>query len=234
MLGARQRERGRVELAELQVRERGARGMGQHRAGADRAPGVRRPAPERGAAARREHRGGRRDRPRIGHDAGAGAPVAPEREHRGLLEHPDAIVGADELGEAARDGATGLGPAGVDYAPGRVPALQGEGEAPVRIQVEADPALAELGHGRGRLAGENLHRLRPAEPATRVERVLRMPGGGVVVGERRRQATLGPEARALRERLSRDERHGRAVLGRPQRDVEAGGPAADDHDVGFG
>ena len=146
MLGARQRERGRVELAELQVRERGARGMGQHRAGADRPPGVRRPAPERGAAARsRAPWPGAAIAPASVTTPAQALPSLHSATHRGLLEHARSrSLGADELGEAAGDGATGLGPAGVDDAPRRVPALQGRRQAARPAPVEAHPALAEL------------------------------------------------------------------------------------------
>ena len=55
------RECRRVELAELQVGEIGAGGVGHHRPGADRAPGVGGPGPERGGAAGGEDRRGRLD-----------------------------------------------------------------------------------------------------------------------------------------------------------------------------
>ena len=56
--------------------------------------------------------------------------------------------------------------------------------------------------------------------------------GRVVVADRRRQAALRPEARALAERLPRDHRHLGARVGCRQRRVEAGAASADHDDVG--
>ena len=87
--GARQRQGGRVELAELEVGELGAGGCGQHRPGADRPPGVGRPAPERRGAAGREHGRRRGDRAAVGDHAVAALAVAPERQRRGPLADLD-------------------------------------------------------------------------------------------------------------------------------------------------
>ena len=68
------------------------------------------------------------------------------------------------------------------------------------------PRLISCSTAAGRLAGEHLDRARAAEAAAGVERVGGVALGRVVRGERRREPALGPEARALGERLSRDQR----------------------------
>ncbi len=74
----RQEERGRVELAELEVGEVGAGGGGHRRPGADRPPGVGGAPPERRGAAGGQHGRRRGDRPVVGEDAVAALAVAPE------------------------------------------------------------------------------------------------------------------------------------------------------------
>jgi len=57
--------------------------------------------------------------------------------------------------------------------------------------------------------------------------------GRVVGGQGRGEAALGPEARALGERLSRDEDRRRARRDDLERDVHACRTTADDHDIGL-
>ena len=140
------------------------------------------------------------------------------------------LVGGDQLREPRGDRAPGLAAAGVDDPARRVTALEPERELAVRLGVEAHPASLQLLDRGRRLAGQHLDRARAAEAAAGGERVVGVALGRVVGGERRGEPALRPEARALGERLARDEHRAGAGLGRLERDVEAGGAAADDHD----
>ena len=113
---ARQRQRGRVELAELEVGEVGAGGGGEHRAGADRAARVGRPPPQRRRAAGGEHRRRRRDRARVGDHPVAALAVAPQRQRRGPLQHLDPLLGGDHRRQLRGQLVAGLAAAGVDDA----------------------------------------------------------------------------------------------------------------------
>ena len=110
-------------------------------------------------------------------------------------------------------------------------ALEPERELAVRLGVEADAAAPQLLDRRRRLAGQHLDRARAAEAAPGGERVGGVALGRVVGRERRGEPALGPEARALGERLARDQRHAGARAGGLERDVQAGGAAADHDDV---
>ena len=101
--------------------------------------------------------------------------------------------------------------------------------SPSGLGVEAHPARSQLLDGRRRLAGQHLDRARPAQAAPGGERVGGVALGRVVGGERRREPALRPEARALGERLARDEHRRGARRGGLERDVQPGGAAAD-HD----
>ena len=237
VLGARQRQRGGVELAELEVGELGAGRVGEHRAGADRAPRVGRALPERRAAAGGQHRrAAPRSRRASVTTPGAALAVAPQRERRGRPRAPrsgrSAATSSASRPVIARPVCAA---AGVDDAARRVPALEAERRgSPSGSRVEAHAAaLAARATAAGASRGQHLDRRRPAERRGR-RRACRRRGaaGESSGGERRREPALGPEAGALGERLARDERHrARRASAAAQRDVQAGGAAADDDDV---
>ena len=104
-------------------------------------------------------------------------------------------------------------------------ALEPERQLAVGLAVELDPALLELSHLAGRLADEDLDHRGAAGPAPGADRVLGVELGRVVVAERRGEPALGPVARALGERLARDERDARTSLGGGQRRMQTGRPA---------
>ena len=236
MLGARQRERGWVELAELQVRERRRPRHG--------------PAPRRRRSPPRGSWSGATARRRRPSRAPWRTPRSPpHRSRRRRRRSPSLQSASTEVCSSTPMRSS------APTSSARRLVMRAPGLAPRRRGRCAGPSARPPGRGRGRrpdpgrsatprsrssatAAGASLARTSTASdrqsPRPALSVSCACAGGRVVGGERRRQATLGPEARALGERLSRDERHGRAVLGRPQRDVEAGGPAADDHDVGFG
>ncbi len=68
---------GGVELAELQIRQVGPGGVGEHGTGPDRAPGIGRAAPERRPAPGGQHRGPRLDAAALRDHPGAASAVAP-------------------------------------------------------------------------------------------------------------------------------------------------------------
>ena len=93
------------------------------------------------------------------------------------------------------------------------------------------PRLISCSTAAGASRVSDLDRARAAEAAPGGERVGRVALGRVVGGERRGEPALRPEARALGERLARDQRRAGARRGRLERDVEPGGAAADHHDL---
>ena len=202
MAGAGQRQRGGVELTQLEVGELGAGLVGEHRSGADRSPGIRRPPPQRRPAAGGQHGRPGCDRAAVGDHPCAALPVAPQCGRRGGLDDVDRALFGDQLGQPRGDRAPRLAAAGVHDPPRRMPALQPERQFAAGIAVEAHPARSQLLNGGGCLAGQDLDRARPAQPAPGGERVRRVALGGVVGGQRRSQSALRPEARALRERLA--------------------------------
>jgi hypothetical protein len=122
----------------------------------------------------------------------------------------------------------------VDYAAVGVAALEPERELAIGLEVEDDPARAQLGHGRGRLLGQDLDRRGAAEPAPGGDRVGRVLAGRITRLQRRGKAALRPEAGALRERRARDEADRAALLRRLQGSPQTSGAAADDGDVVLG
>jgi hypothetical protein len=89
---------------------------------------------------------------------------------------------------------------GVDYATASVPALEAQRKLAVGLEVEDDPARAQLANGGRRLVDQDLDRRGAAEPAARRDRVGGVLGRGVAGLERRGKTSLRPEAGALRER----------------------------------
>jgi len=88
----------------------------------------------------------------------------------------------------------------VDYAAAGVAALEAQRKLAVGFEVEDDPARAQLADGGRRLVDQDLDRRRAAEPAARRDRVSGVLGRRVAGLERRREASLRPEAGALGER----------------------------------
>ena len=98
----------------------------------------------------------------------------------------------------------------------------------VGLGVEADAALAQLLDRGRRLAGEDLDRARAAQARARRRACRRRGARASRRGERGGEPALGPEARALGERLARDQDDRRSRGRRLERDVQPGGAAADD------
>ena len=125
----------------------GAGGVGEHRAGADRAPGVGRPlptAPRRRPVARTVARAA--IAPRVGDHAGAALAVAPQRDAP-RSPSSTSIRGScgDQLGEPRGDRAPGLAAAGVDDPARGVAALEAERElAARRRRSKLHPARSQL------------------------------------------------------------------------------------------
>ena len=114
----------------------------------------------------------------------------------------------------------------------RMASLQPERELAVRLGVEADALRAEATRRPPEPPPQGFERPSQAEPAPGGQRVGRVAVGRVVGGERGREPALRPEARALLERLARDQEHVGADLGHLARSVKARGAAADDHNLG--
>lgn len=123
---------------------------------------------------------------------------------------------------------------GVDYAAVGVAALEAERELAVGLEVEDDPARAQLGDGRGRLVDQGLDRRGAAEPAPGGDRVGRVLAGRIAWFQRRGKSALRPETGALRERRARDEADRAALLRRLQGSPQTSGAAANDDDVVLG
>ena len=227
-----QRERGRVELAELEVGELGARRRG-------RAPRRRRSRPRgwsSAATARRRRRSPARSpapaiAPRSVITPAQRPPSLHSATRRGPLQHLDPRLGGDQLGEPRGDRAAGLAAAGVDDPARRVAALEAERELAVGLEVEAHAAArcsSSTAAGASRV--EHLDRARAAQPAAGVERVVGVAPGRVVGGAAPRRARPGPRSsssrraacarpgrRARRARPPRARRAGRRRRRRPPR-----------------
>jgi len=122
----------------------------------------------------------------------------------------------------------------VDYAAAGVAALEAERELTVRLEVEDNPARAQLGDSRGRLVDQDLDRRGPAEPAPGGNCVGGMLGRRVAGLQRCRKSALRPEAGALGERGARDDADRPTLLRRLQGCPQTGRAAADDGDVELG
>ena len=85
---------------------------------------------------------------------------------------------------------------------------------------------------RGGLLYERSYRGAPAEAPPGGERVGGVPIGRVVRRKRGRQAPLRPVARALLQRLARNEDHAGAQRGGAHGGMKAGGAGADYDDLG--
>ena len=106
-----------MELAELEVCEIRAGGVGHHRTRSDRAPGIRRSRPESRGSAGCEDRRSSVDRAMLGDHAVAALAVAPER-HRGcLLDYVDPLILGGELRKPLGDSPSRPSAARVDHPP---------------------------------------------------------------------------------------------------------------------
>ena len=215
-------ERGRVELHELEVGERGAGAVGEREPLAERAGRVRRPLPERGVAAGREQRRARADGAAVGEHAGAAAVGLPERDDALVLDERDPRVLAHARGERGRDRLARLGAARVRDAADASGRPRGRG----RRRTRRRPST-QVGDPRRRLLGQHADGALAAEPAAGAQRVLGVQRRTVVVGERRGDAALRVPAVRGRDRRLREQEHVRLV-GRAQRRVEPGDSPADD------
>ena len=219
-------------------RTRGRRGRPRRRR---RAPGrrrspprVRRPLPQRRAAAGRQHRrAARRSAPGSVSTPWQRAPSL----HRASAEVPSSTsiraLGGGQLRQPAghAPGRSRLPPAWTIrravWPPSRPSARLAVGlEVEARRRARAGPRPPPAPRR------QDLDRGRVAEAAAGVERVLGVAGGRVVGRDRRGEPALRPEARALGQRLARDERDPPARLGGLEGDVQSRRPATDDGDVG--
>ena len=105
---------------------------------------------------------------------------------------------------------------------------------PLAVRVELDAELLEVAHARGRLLAQHAHRARARRIAAGGDRVRGVLLGRVAVRQRGRDPALRPVARRLGERGAAHERDARALGGRHEGGVEAGGAGSDDRDVGGG
>ncbi len=171
-LGPGPGQRGRVELAELEIGEVGPRRPRENLPGADRPPGVGRPPPQGRGAARREksRRGG--DRALVGDHPVAALSVAPQRQRRGALARLHPRLGVDHRRQLRGQLVTGLAAAGMDDAAAGVPSLETERESSLVVEVELDAPLLQIAHRRRRLGDEHLDRRGPAEASAGGDRVV--------------------------------------------------------------
>jgi len=227
----RQCQRGRVELAELQIRQVGAGGVGEEGAGPDGSPGVGRSTPQRRATAGgQDRRSGRQGAVPREH-AGAAFPVAPQGDHRAAFENLDARLRRHELDQPVGERLAGGAAARMDDPPSRVASFQSQRQGAVGLRVEADPAGDELSNRARCLIGQRLDRGGSAQATARLQGVLGMSPGRVIRAQRGGEPALRPVAGALAhglgEPLSRDERHAGTGLGGAQRGVEPRGARPD-------
>ena len=206
--GAGQGERGRVELAELEVGEVGAGGRGEDRAGADRPARVGRAPPERrGAAGRQHRRARRRARPASVITPWQRSPSLQSAVAEVRSQHLDPLLGGDHRRQLRGDLVAGLAAAGVDDAPRRVAALEPERQPPFVVEVEDDAARLQVADRGRRLLDQHPHRGGPAEAAA---------GGDRVRGVAARASRPVPAPRRARP-APRSWRSGRAACARRRR-----------------
>src|SRR4029077_16221784 len=164
-------QRGGVELDELEVGQRRARGPPEQETVAGRAVRVRGASPERRVATGREHDRGAVKR-------GEGVDALPfDQANPGMLARP--------YREDARDGASCVGAAGVDDS------VPGVSTLTAKAVVEVDAEAPQLRDAGGRLLGQQLDRARPAKTPARGEGVGGMQRGVVARADGSRYASLG-------------------------------------------
>jgi hypothetical protein len=225
-----------VELRELQVCERRARGVSERHARAHRAGRVRCSRPQSGRAAGREHRSAGEHAQRLAalgvcHEADASPAIAPQRGGRRALEHEEVVVRGDQRGQVSGDAAARGAAAGVNDPARGVTALEAERERAVSAAVEVHPEPLELAHLVGGLLAQDARGALPGDPTAGRERVLEMALGGVVDGQGGRDSALGPVARRAGQRRARDQGHAGALPCGHQRGVQSRRAGPDDGDV---
>ena len=207
-LARRARERGGMELHELEVGERGAGLVGEQQAGADRAARVGRALPQRGRAAGASTVARAGIAPDSVRTPTQRPSVDPQREGGAALVHLDALVRRDESDRRAVT-AAGRAAAGVHDAAARVASLERQLQLAVGERSKGIPARSSSRTRVRRLGAED-----PARSVARCRARRSVSCEVQLAGrrrERRREAALGPVARRLRERRARDERDARAL-----------------------
>ncbi len=225
-LGAGRRERGRVELAELEVGQVGSGGVRHHR----RPPRSRPRGWWCGPRARRRRRW---RGPWRGRGPSRASVITPWQRspslHRARAEAPSATsmrgLGGRERGEPLGDRACpSRRRPRARRAGGECPPSSASSRLAVGVAVELDPAALELLDDAGRLGGERLGGRARGRRRARRRPCRRRAAGRVVVADRGRQAALGPVARALAQGLARDHGDPRAAPRPPS--APSAGPAA--------
>ena len=213
-------QRGGVELHELEVGQRGARGVAPAaarrrppRAGWWCAPRARPCRRWRARPRARAPAAGRRRRGRATSPTQRPSCVS-QRGGGARLEHLDALVRGGQRGQLAGDAPAGGRAARVHDAPARVAALQAEREVAVAVGVEAARRAAP-GRARGRATPRTAPARRSARAASRPAASVSVGVqlGRVVVGQRGGDAALRPEATPSAPAASGS----RAPPGRPRR-----------------
>ena len=207
-------QRGRMELDELEVGERGADVPSERHALPGCAVRSRAPSEDAGGAARRQdHPPGLELRAFEPHATDA---AAIDQKRDGALRPPvDAPLLARGRDERAKDRPARRVAARMQDPSRAVPAFERRRAA----LVEHHAAAPELLDGERGLRREGVHGARIAEPCARGHRVFGVRRRRVAFGHRRGDPALRERGRAPRRRVWRHERHrtdGRRVQGRPE------------------
>ena len=208
-LSAREPDDGRrVELADFEVRQRGAGGLREHQPGSNGLAGWSCATTARRRRPWRARRRGRPDAAAVVEQQPAPSSIASAAARR-VLEHLDAVLLGDDRRQLAQDPAAGRAPARMRDAAGAVAALEAEREVAVAVGVEAHADPLEVAEALRRLLAEHLGGRAAHDPAARGQRVLEVALRGVVGGERGGEAALRPVGGGLAERAARDQRDAR-------------------------
>ena len=144
----------------------------------------------------------------------------------GVLQHRDALIRPDALGQRVLDVLARGVAAGVKDARHAVRALTSQGDLPVH-RVERDAPLDQAGDAIGPLPGEHGHGVRITQAGAGLQGIPLVQGRRVARPDRRRDAALRVAAIAVVDAFLGDYQHA-AVLGGQQRGVQPGNTAADD------
>ena len=191
-------DRGRVELDELEVGERGAGGVRERACPIPSEPGgfvVRDHSAAAPPVARIVARA-RTARPSSQHDADAAPVRRPQAARRARPRAPRSSASLDdERGELAHDAAAGRAAAGVDDAAPRVAALEAEREVAVAVGVEAHAEPLEVARRSARrLVDEHLRRAAAHGAAAGASRCPRGAGRASRRPPARRRARPAPSS----------------------------------------
>ena len=113
-----------------------------------------------------------------------------------------------------------------------VPALAGQAELTVGVEVEVGAEGDQLAYRLGALADQRAHGVQVAGAGTGHQGVALVLGGGVAGTERRRDAALRPLGRARVEHVLGHDQHAVDTAPQPQRGRQPGDAGPDHHDVG--